>query len=54
MMWRSAVVYSDGNFGTKADTFSSAGVQVGAAQSQFGVLGTWTTVFHERDDPLGK
>ena len=28
-------------------------MQVGAAQSPFGVLGIWTTVFHERDDPVG-
>ncbi|EJD00245.1 uncharacterized protein FOMMEDRAFT_127734 [Fomitiporia mediterranea MF3/22] len=34
--------------------WSSEGVQIGAAQSTFGVLGTWTTVFHDEGDPVGK
>lgn len=32
---------------------SSLGVQIGAVQSTFGVLGTWTTVFHDEGDPVG-
>ena len=31
----------------------SEGVQVGPVQSTFGVLGTWTTVFHDEGDPVG-
>ncbi|KAG6898402.1 hypothetical protein C0992_004113 [Termitomyces sp. T32_za158] len=31
----------------------SVGVQVGGMRSMFGVLGTWTTVFHDLDDPVG-
>lgn len=34
-------------------TWSSEGIQVGGIRSLFGVLGTWTTVFHEDDDPVG-
>ncbi|KAH8113503.1 hypothetical protein DFH11DRAFT_304122 [Phellopilus nigrolimitatus] len=33
--------------------WSSEGVQIGPAQSTFGVLGTWTTVFHDEQDPIG-
>jgi len=33
--------------------WSSAGVQVGGLRSSFGVLGAWTTIFHEDDDPIG-
>ncbi|KAL0961503.1 hypothetical protein HGRIS_006444 [Hohenbuehelia grisea] len=33
--------------------WSSEGVQIGGVRSQFGVLGTWTTVFHDNDDPIG-
>lgn len=33
--------------------FSSQGVQVGGLQSSFGVLGAWTTIFHDDDDPVG-
>ncbi|KAF8881908.1 hypothetical protein BD779DRAFT_1473206 [Infundibulicybe gibba] len=32
---------------------SSEGVQVGGARSAFGVLGAWTTVFHDAGDPVG-
>ena len=30
------------------------GVQVGGVGSRFGVLGQWTTVSHERNDPIGE
>ena len=30
------------------------GVQVGALGSSFGVLGSWTTIFHDIDDPVGE
>ncbi|GLB38685.1 putative F-box domain-containing protein [Lyophyllum shimeji] len=33
--------------------WSSLGIQVGGVRAQFGVLGSWTTVFHESDDPVG-
>ncbi|KAF8157961.1 hypothetical protein B0H34DRAFT_706937 [Crassisporium funariophilum] len=33
--------------------WSSAGVQVGGLRSSFGILGSWTTVFHDSDDPVG-
>jgi len=33
--------------------WSSEGVQIGNVQSGYGVLGTWTTVFHEEGDPFG-
>lgn len=32
---------------------SSEGVQVGGIRSTFGVLGAWTTVHHDRHDPVG-
>ena len=32
---------------------SSEGVQVGNVRSKFGVLGSWTTVLHDREDPVG-
>jgi hypothetical protein len=32
---------------------SCLGVQVGGIGSSFGVLGIWTTVFHDIDDPVG-
>ncbi|KAF9013076.1 hypothetical protein BDQ17DRAFT_1342684 [Cyathus striatus] len=31
----------------------SEGVQVGGIRSAYGVLGAWTTIFHDRDDPVG-
>ncbi|KAF7768628.1 hypothetical protein Agabi119p4_7871 [Agaricus bisporus var. burnettii] len=34
--------------------WSSVGVQVGGVGSSFGVLGSWTTVFHDDEDPVGK
>ncbi|KJA14492.1 hypothetical protein HYPSUDRAFT_49120 [Hypholoma sublateritium FD-334 SS-4] len=33
--------------------WSSSGIQVGGLRSSFGVLGSWTTIFHEDDDPIG-
>jgi len=33
--------------------WSSEGIQIGGLQSPFGVLGSWSTVFHENDDPVG-
>ncbi|KAF8651974.1 hypothetical protein AX16_004617 [Volvariella volvacea WC 439] len=33
--------------------WSSEGVQIGGIRSQYGVLGAWTTIFHDRDDPVG-
>ncbi|KAK7054423.1 hypothetical protein VNI00_003621 [Paramarasmius palmivorus] len=33
--------------------WSGEGVQVGGLRSAFGVLGAWTTIFHDRDDPVG-
>ena len=29
-------------------------MQIGAVQSVYGVLGTWTTSFHEVGDPVGE
>ncbi|KAI0667709.1 hypothetical protein C8Q78DRAFT_1052179 [Trametes maxima] len=33
--------------------WSSEGVQVGNIRSKFGILGSWTTVLHDRHDPVG-
>ncbi|KAI0685294.1 hypothetical protein BC835DRAFT_1384848 [Cytidiella melzeri] len=33
--------------------WSSEGIQVGGVRSTFGVLGIWSTVQHERSDPVG-
>lgn len=33
---------------------SSEGVQIGGLRSSFGVLGAWTTIFHDSDDPVGE
>jgi hypothetical protein len=33
--------------------YSSLGIQVGGIGSSYGVLGSWTTVFHADDDPVG-
>ncbi|EIW59282.1 uncharacterized protein TRAVEDRAFT_121446 [Trametes versicolor FP-101664 SS1] len=33
--------------------WSSEGVQVGNVRSKFGILGSWTTVLHDRHDPVG-
>jgi len=33
--------------------WSSEGVQIGGVRSAYGVLGTWTTVFHDENDPVG-
>lgn len=33
--------------------WSSEGVQVGGIRSPYGVLGAWTTVFHDAHDPIG-
>ncbi|KAF8625986.1 hypothetical protein AX17_006710 [Amanita inopinata Kibby_2008] len=33
--------------------WSSVGVQVGGLRSSYGVLGAWTTIFHDDDDPFG-
>ncbi|KIK61784.1 hypothetical protein GYMLUDRAFT_224887 [Collybiopsis luxurians FD-317 M1] len=33
--------------------WSSEGVQIGGIRSSYGVLGTWTTIFHDDDDPVG-
>ncbi|KAF5377965.1 hypothetical protein D9615_006704 [Tricholomella constricta] len=33
--------------------WSSLGIHVGGPQALFGVLGSWTTVFHDSDDPVG-
>jgi hypothetical protein len=32
---------------------SCEAVQVGAVRSSYGVLGSWTTTFHDPDDPVG-
>jgi hypothetical protein len=32
---------------------SCDGIQVGGVRSSYGVLGSWTTIFHERLDPVG-
>lgn len=34
--------------------YSSSGVQVGGLGSFYGVLGSWTTIFHDTDDPVGE
>ncbi|KAJ8483358.1 hypothetical protein ONZ51_g4756 [Trametes cubensis] len=33
--------------------WSSEGVQIGNVRSKYGVLGSWTTVLHDRHDPVG-
>ncbi|KAG7088014.1 hypothetical protein E1B28_012051 [Marasmius oreades] len=33
--------------------WSGEGVQIGGIRSTYGVLGSWTTVFHDIDDPVG-
>ncbi|KAJ3714166.1 hypothetical protein C8R42DRAFT_726657 [Lentinula raphanica] len=33
--------------------WSSEGIQVGGIRSSYGVLGSWTTIFHDEDDPVG-
>lgn len=33
--------------------FSSEGIQVGGVGSCYGTLGSWTTIFHDTDDPVG-
>ncbi|KAJ4477280.1 hypothetical protein J3R30DRAFT_3657755 [Lentinula aciculospora] len=33
--------------------WSSEGVQVGGIRSSYGVLGSWTTIFHDEGDPVG-
>ncbi|KAL0563295.1 hypothetical protein V5O48_018777 [Marasmius crinis-equi] len=33
--------------------WSGEGVQIGGVKSAFGVLGSWTTIFHDIDDPVG-
>ncbi|KAF5387357.1 hypothetical protein D9757_005749 [Collybiopsis confluens] len=33
--------------------WSSEGLQVGGVRSSYGVLGSWTTIFHDVDDPVG-
>lgn len=33
--------------------YSSEGIQIGGIRSSYGVLGSWTTVFHDDDDPVG-
>ncbi|KAH9949791.1 hypothetical protein B0H21DRAFT_725996 [Amylocystis lapponica] len=43
--------YKSGELGTAI--WSSEGVQVAGVRSTFGVLGTWTTVHHDRHDPVG-
>jgi hypothetical protein len=32
---------------------SCEGIQVGGVRSSYGILGSWTTVFHEPLDPVG-
>ncbi|KAH9851741.1 hypothetical protein C2E23DRAFT_828981 [Lenzites betulinus] len=33
--------------------WSSEGVQIGSIRSKYGILGAWTTVLHDRHDPVG-
>ena len=33
---------------------SCEGVQVGGLGSSFGILGSWTTTYHDEDDPVGE
>ncbi|KAH9924355.1 uncharacterized protein BXZ73DRAFT_91336 [Epithele typhae] len=33
--------------------WSSEGIQVGNVRSKFGILGAWTTVLHDSEDPVG-
>ncbi|KAI0335715.1 hypothetical protein GY45DRAFT_1316414 [Cubamyces sp. BRFM 1775] len=33
--------------------WSSEGVQIGNVRSKYGILGSWTTVLHDRHDPVG-
>ena len=36
------------------DIWNCEGVQVGGLGSSFGILGSWTTIFHDIDDPVGE
>ncbi|KAF5360639.1 hypothetical protein D9756_005131 [Leucocoprinus leucothites] len=44
--------FYSGDAGERA-IWSSVGIQVGGVGSSYGVLGCWTTVFHDSDDPVG-
>ena len=45
----SRVVLTEGVVG-----ISSEGIQIGSVRSFYGVLGAWTTVQHDRGDPVGE
>lgn len=32
---------------------SLEGIQIGGLRSEYGVLGSWTTIYHDEDDPVG-
>ncbi len=38
---------------SKTGRCSSEGIQIGNVRSIYGVLGAWTTVQHDRGDPVG-
>ena len=46
------IQFSDRGYFTKSS--SSIGIQVGGVGSSYGVLGSWTTVMHDEEDPVGK
>ena len=53
-IWRFALMDScETCFSLTGMFISSEGVQVGNVRSKFGVLGAWTTVLHDRHDPVG-
>ncbi|KAF9522585.1 hypothetical protein CPB83DRAFT_864245 [Crepidotus variabilis] len=33
--------------------WSSEGIQIGGLHSAYGILGSWTTIFHDAEDPVG-
>lgn len=45
-------MYSVGN-SSLISTISIEAVQVGGVGSSYGAIGTWTTITHDEDDPIG-
>ena len=43
-----------GDHGNLNAIWNCEGVQVGGLGSSFGILGSWTTIFHDIDDPVGE
>ena len=55
-LWRYISIYyvlAVANTPPPSISSSCDGVQVGGVRSSYGILGSWTTVFHEELDPVG-